>query len=90
MNCIWSVEELSEECKESIIVPIYNKGDKMDLTNHRGIPLLHKIVPSIILSELTKLLGIISVGVNITDHLLLKFLAFVKYCRNFQESLLFS
>jgi hypothetical protein len=62
----------------------------MNKTNHRGIPLLHKIFPSILLSGLTKLLGIISAGVNITDQLLLKFYAFVKYWRNFQKCLLFS
>ena len=25
---IWNKQELSDECKESIIVPIYKKGDK--------------------------------------------------------------
>jgi len=28
INSIWNKEELSEEWKESIIVPIYRKGDK--------------------------------------------------------------
>jgi hypothetical protein len=27
-NCIWNKEELPEQWKESIIVPIYKKGDK--------------------------------------------------------------
>jgi len=34
---VWNKEELSEEWKESIIVSIYNKGDKIDCSNYRGI-----------------------------------------------------
>ena len=29
-NCIWNKEELPEEWKESVNVPIYQKGDKTD------------------------------------------------------------
>jgi hypothetical protein len=29
INCIWYKEEFPEQWKESIIVPIYKKGDKM-------------------------------------------------------------
>jgi len=52
---IWNKEELPEEWKESIIVPIYKKGDKTDCNNHRGILLLpttYKILSSILLSRL--------------------------------------
>jgi hypothetical protein len=37
---IWSNVELPEEWKESIIVPIYKKGDKRHFNNYRGISIL--------------------------------------------------
>ena len=40
INSIWNKEELPEEWKESIIVPIYKNGDKTDHTNYIGIPRL--------------------------------------------------
>jgi hypothetical protein len=56
VNCIWNEEELPEQWKESIIVPIYKKGDKTDSSNYRGISLLsasYKILSNILLSRLT-------------------------------------
>ena len=53
---IWNKEELPEEWKESIIVPVYKKGDKTDCNNYRGISLLptrYKILSNILLSRLT-------------------------------------
>ena len=53
---IWNKEELPEEWKESIIVPIYKKGDKTDCNNYWGIPLLpttYKILSNILLFRLT-------------------------------------
>jgi sorting nexin-29 len=47
---------LPEEWKESVIVPIYKKGDKTDCSNYRGISLLsttYKILSNILFSRLT-------------------------------------
>ena len=52
---IWNKEELPEEWKESIIVPIHKKGNKTDCNNYRGISLLpttYRILFSILLSRL--------------------------------------
>jgi hypothetical protein len=46
---IWNKEELPQEWKESIIVPIYKKGDKTDCNNYQGISLLptaYKVYPT--------------------------------------------
>ena len=34
VNSTWNMEELPEQWKESITVPIYKKGDKTDFTNY--------------------------------------------------------
>jgi hypothetical protein len=52
---IWKKEELPEVWKESIIVPIYKKGDKTDCNNYRGTSLLrttYKLLSNILLSRL--------------------------------------
>jgi hypothetical protein len=36
---IWNVEELPQQWKESIIVPVHRKGNKTDCNNYRGISL---------------------------------------------------
>jgi hypothetical protein len=49
-------KELPEEWKESIILPIYKKGDKKDCSNYRGIPLVittYQILSSTLQSRLT-------------------------------------
>jgi hypothetical protein len=40
INSVWNKEELPDQWKESIIVPIHIKGDKTDCNNYRGISLL--------------------------------------------------
>ena len=42
---IWNKEELPEESKESIIVPIYKKGDKTDCSSYKGLSLCTKFYP---------------------------------------------
>jgi len=53
---VWNKEELPEEWKKSI-VPIYERGNKTDCSNYRGILLLpttYKILFNILLSRLTQ------------------------------------
>jgi hypothetical protein len=55
VSAIWNKEELPEEWKETIIVPIHKKGYKTDCNNYRGISLLpttYRILSSILLSRL--------------------------------------
>ena len=52
---IWNKERMPEEWKESIIVPIYKKGDKTDCNNYKDVSLLpttYKILSNILLSRL--------------------------------------
>jgi hypothetical protein len=54
--CIWNKEELPQQWKESIIVPIFMKGDNTDCHNYQGISLLStacKILSNILLARLT-------------------------------------
>jgi hypothetical protein len=39
-NSLWNKEELPDQRKESIIVPVHKKGDKTDCNNYRGVSLL--------------------------------------------------
>jgi hypothetical protein len=82
---IWNKEELPQQWKESIIIPIYKKGDKTGCNNYLEISLLSialKILSNILLARLTpyvKLLGIISVGSVVTDLLQVRFPTFSRY-----------
>jgi hypothetical protein len=40
INSLWNKEELPDQCKQSIIAPIYKKGDKTVCSNYCGILLL--------------------------------------------------
>jgi hypothetical protein len=53
---IWNKEELPQQWKESITVPINKKGDKTDCNNYRGISFLstaYKILSNILLARST-------------------------------------
>ena len=74
--------------KESVIVPIYNKGDKTECNNYRGISILpttYKIFSNILLSRLIpyaeKIMGIINVDSDAIGQLLITSSVFVKYFR---------
>jgi hypothetical protein len=71
---------LPEEWKQSIIVPIYKKGDKTSCSNYRDISLLpttYKILSNILLSRLTpyaeEIIGYHQCGfrrnLSATDHI---------------------
>jgi len=56
INSVWNKEELPEKLKESVIVPVYNKGNETDCSNCRGmsfLPTTYRILSNILLSELT-------------------------------------
>jgi hypothetical protein len=79
INSVWNKEQLSDQRKESIIVPVQKKDDKTDCNNYRGISLLstsYKILSNILLSRLSPYIDEI-----IGDQLLIKFSAFDRYWR---------
>jgi hypothetical protein len=56
INSIWNMEKFQKKWKESIMVPIYKKGNKTDHSNYRGIPLsptTYKVSTNILSSMLT-------------------------------------
>jgi len=56
LNSIWNKEELPEEWKESIILPIYKKGDKTVFSNYGDkslMPTSYEILSKMLLSRLT-------------------------------------
>jgi hypothetical protein len=73
--------------EESIVVPIYKKGDETDCSNYQGISLVltaYNILPSILLSELSpyvvRLFGIIIVDFDLVQ-LMIRYTAFIRYWR---------
>jgi hypothetical protein len=56
INSIWSKEELPDQWKESIIVPICKKSDQTDCSNYQGISLIstsYKMLSNVLLSRLS-------------------------------------
>jgi hypothetical protein len=56
VHSVWNNEELPDQWKESITVPLHKKSDKTDCNNYRGISLLstpYKILTNILLSRLS-------------------------------------
>jgi hypothetical protein len=54
IHSVRNKEELPQQWKESIIVPIYENSDKTDYSNYRGIslqPMRYKILSSILVSR---------------------------------------
>jgi hypothetical protein len=87
-NSIWNKEELPDQWKESIIILVHKKCDKTDCNNYSGILLLstsYKMLLNILLSRLgpyiNEIVRIISVCFDVTDQLLNRFSAFVRYWR---------
>ena len=85
---IWNKEELSEEWKESIIVPVYTKGDKKDCSNYRRISILpntYKLLCNILLSRSSpyaeEITGDHELGFDSAGQLLIIYSPFVKYLR---------
>jgi hypothetical protein len=55
INSVWNKEELPDQWKESIIVPVHKKGDKTGCNKYCGISLLstsYTILSNILLSRL--------------------------------------
>jgi hypothetical protein len=58
INSVLYIEELTDQWKESIIVPVHKTDDKTDCNNYRGISLLstsYKILSNILLSRLHRI-----------------------------------
>jgi hypothetical protein len=56
INSTWSTEELPDQWKESLIVPMLKNGNKSDCSNYRGISLLstsYRILSNILLLRLS-------------------------------------
>ena len=68
---VWKKEMLPEQWKESIIEPIYKKGEKTNCSNYLGIS------PHMYM----KLLGTINVVLDVTDRLLTIYFVFDRYWR---------
>jgi hypothetical protein len=75
INSAWNKEELRDQWKESISIPVHKKCDKTDCNNYHGISLLstsYNIFLNILLSRLNpyidEIIGDHQLGFNITDQ----------------------
>jgi hypothetical protein len=76
------MKELLEEWKESIIIPIYKKGDNTDCVNYSGLSLLptnYKIISNIPQSRLTPYAEEVTGNQQCGFQLLMVCYSFVKY-----------
>jgi hypothetical protein len=86
INSVLNKEELPDQWKESIIVvPVHKRCDETDCNNCRGISLINIIqnvmeYPSLRVKSIN-IDGIISMGFEVTDQLLIRFSAFDRYWR---------
>jgi hypothetical protein len=83
---IWNKEELPEDWKKSVIVPIYKQSDKTGCNNYRGISLLsttYKFLSSILLPRLTPH----QKGSLVWFQLLIIYPAFLKYLRKYDNTM---
>jgi hypothetical protein len=85
---------LPQECKESINVPINNKGDRMDCNNYKGISLLsasYKILSNIFSSRMTPYANKLKENSNVAlggiDKPLTTYLTFGKYLKRSGNSI---
>jgi hypothetical protein len=85
---IWNKEELPHQQKESIVMPIHKKGDKIDCTNYQGVSLLsnsYKIYSTFFclgwFRMQMKLLGIINVDFDVIGQRRIRFSVSVGYWR---------
>jgi hypothetical protein len=72
VHSVWNKQASPEQWKESIVVPVYKKGDKTDCSYCRGISLLsttYKTLSNILLSRLTPYAEEIIVGFDATGQL---------------------
>jgi hypothetical protein len=89
INSIWNKEDLSDQWKESIIVPVLKRSDGTDCNNYRGISVLStsfNILSNIRLSRLNPYVetffwggGTFSLDFHITAQLRIRFYTFVGY-----------
>ena len=82
-NYIWNKEELPEQWKDSVLIPVYKKGDKTDCSNYHAISLLsttRKVLSDILLSRLTPYAGEI-IGDHQCGFRRNIYSAFIKYLR---------